>query len=146
MSRVDDAVRLFGDGHACSQAVLLAFAPSLGLDSGQALRIAAGFAGGMHLGQTCGAVTGAIMVLGLARCDETCATREGRAEVAAAVETLADRFRERVGALDCPEIMGIDVRVPGARELAKERDLYATRCQPAVRAAAEILEDMLAGD
>jgi C_GCAxxG_C_C family probable redox protein len=144
LSRVDDAVRLFGEGYACSQAVLVAFAPSLGLDGGKALRIAAGFAAGMRLGETCGAVTGAIMVLGLALCDEGCASRDGRGAIASAVDTFAGRFEERVGAIDCPDIIGCDTRSPEGRASAQQQGLFAQHCAPAVRAAAEILEEMLA--
>ena len=145
MSRIDDAGRLFGEGYACSQAVLIAFAPLVDLDRHEALRIAAGFAAGMRQGQTCGAATGAIMVLGLALCDDSCATREGRAGVASDVDTFMARFRHRVGASDCPDIMGIDIRSPEGRATAQEQGVFAERCLPAVRAAAEILDDMLAG-
>jgi C_GCAxxG_C_C family probable redox protein len=68
MSSAEDAVALFGRGYACSQAVLLAYSPAFGLDEGRAMRIAAGFAAGMRVGEACGAFTGAIMVLGLGLC------------------------------------------------------------------------------
>jgi C_GCAxxG_C_C family probable redox protein len=139
----DRAAALFASGHACSQAVLMAYAPEHGLDDDHAGRIAAGFAGGMGVGGTCGALTGALMVLGLALCDETCVTREGRAGVAKAASVFAERFRARVGALDCPDVIGCDLRAPGVRAEAVEQGLFQTRCAPAVRAAAEILDDML---
>ena len=145
MSRIDDAARLFGEGHACSQAVLIAFAPLVDLDRSEALRISAGFAAGMRQGQICGAATGAIMVLGLALCDNSCATREGRAGIASDVDTFMSRFRGRVGAVDCPDIMGMDVRSPQGRAAAQEQGLFVSRCLPAVCAAAEILDDMLDG-
>jgi C_GCAxxG_C_C family probable redox protein len=144
MSRADDAAALFRSGHACSQAVLLAWAPDFGLDAGLAARLSAGFAAGMRLGDVCGAATGAIMVLGLATCGDECVTREGRAGVAAATEQFAARFKERVGALDCPDIIGCDLRTPEGRAESQEKSLFATRCAPTVRAAAEILEGMLA--
>ena len=57
----------FGKGLACSQAVFGAFAGKYGLSAEMAVKISAGFAGGMgRTGGTCGAVTGGIMVLGLA--------------------------------------------------------------------------------
>ena len=143
MSGVDAAAAFFRSGHACSQAVLLAWAPEYGLDAGLAARLAAGFAAGMRLGDICGAATGAIMVLGLATCDDKCVTREGRAPVASATEAFAEKFRERMGALDCPDIIGCDLRTPEGRAVAQEQALFATRCVPAVRAAAEILEEML---
>jgi len=49
----------------CSQAVVETYAPSLGMTIEQARRVAAAFAGGMGMGSECGAITGALMVIGL---------------------------------------------------------------------------------
>ena len=68
MSKVSDSVSLFTSGCACSQAILAIYGVSFGIDRQTALKVAAGFAGGMRMGATCGAATGAIMVLGLAHC------------------------------------------------------------------------------
>ena len=50
----------------CAQAVVMAFADVLGISEDQALGMGACFGRGMGMGATCGAVTGALMVLGLA--------------------------------------------------------------------------------
>ena len=66
-SFVTSAQSLFDQGYACSQSVLLAFAEHFDLDKTTAKRISATFGGGMgRLRETCGAVTGGFMVLGLA--------------------------------------------------------------------------------
>lgn len=143
MDRAERAVELFLSGHACCQSVLLAWAPDLGLDHDPAARVAAGFGGGMQLGGTCGAVTGAIMVLGLALCSDDCVTGEGRAATSEAVASFEERFRLRAGSVDCPDIIGCDLRTSVGAAEAVERGLFASRCAPAVRAATEILEDML---
>lgn len=143
MEKADRAVELFGAGNACSQAVLLAWSSDLGLDDETALRLAAPFGSGMRLGATCGALTGALMVLGLAMCDERCATREGRALTAEPVVALSERFAARTGATDCPGVLGCDLRDPDVAARARADGLFQSRCAPAVRAAAEILEDLL---
>ncbi len=143
MSRSDDAGELFRGGYACSQAVLMAFAPGLGLEAGAAARLAAGFAAGMRLGSTCGAVTGAIMVLGLALCEDEGAARDGRAKLAAPIRAFTDQFAEKMGALDCPGILGCDLRTPEGMATAEQRGLFDTVCVDAVREAARILEDMI---
>ena len=56
-------------------------------------RLGAGFGGGMNLGGMCGAASGAIMVLGLALCDSTCDTGEGREPITAAVQEFAESYR-----------------------------------------------------
>lgn len=66
MTKDDDALATFKSRFNCSQSVLYAFCDELGFDRQTALRIAAGFGGGIgRSGETCGAVTGAIMVIGL---------------------------------------------------------------------------------
>ncbi len=144
MSHVADAVRLFRDGCACSQAILSVYGPTLGLDRATAMRIAAGFAGGMRLGETCGAVTGAFMVLGLRHCSDDCATPAGREAVYRAVTEFASRFRQRNAALACRELLGCDVSTPEGMKQAREQDLFRTFCPRMVEDAAEILEQMIA--
>ena len=56
----------FENGYACSQAVLSTLSPELGLDENTAFKVASAFGGGMvRHGEVCGAVTGALMALGL---------------------------------------------------------------------------------
>ena len=65
MHRISNAVNKFSNGYACSQAILSEYCERFNLDVETALKLAAGFAGGMRYGGTCGVVTGAYMVLGL---------------------------------------------------------------------------------
>ena len=66
MNRAEMAVADFRRGFSCSQAVLGAFADELGLDRSVALRLAAGFGGGMgRMALTCGTATGAFMAIGM---------------------------------------------------------------------------------
>ena len=145
MSAVAEAVKLFREGCACSQAMLSVYGPALGLERGTAMRVAAGFAGGMRLGETCGAVTGAFMVLGLHRCSDDCATPTGRQAVYAAVTEFASRFRERNTTTICKELLGCDISTPEGMKQAQEQGLFRTICPKLVEDAAEILEHMMTG-
>ncbi len=142
-NRVDDAVEFFARGYSCAQAVLLAYAPSVGIESGQAMRVAAGFAAGMRLGGTCGAVTGGVMVLGLSMCHDGCAAREERARLADPVSDFSAEFARRLGALDCPAVLGCDLRTDEGWAQAEEQQLFRTVCLRAVREAATILDGMV---
>jgi C_GCAxxG_C_C family probable redox protein len=142
LSRVDDAERFFVERYSCSQAVFAAFAPSFGIETSDALRLASALGGGLRAGSTCGAVLGALLTLGLARCDEAC-TSKSRHDVMDAVDTFHSRFLDRVGSLDCTGILGYDVRIPEEREIVHEHGLRDSVCLPAVRMAAEILEELL---
>ena len=76
MNQIDEAVRLFREGCACSQAVLAIYGPQFGLPEAVGMRVAATFPAGMRRADTCGAVMGALMALGLAYCGEDCKTVE----------------------------------------------------------------------
>jgi C_GCAxxG_C_C family probable redox protein len=143
MSEVDVAVELFRNGCACSQAVLGAYGPRYGLDESQAVRIAAGFAGGMRFAGTCGAVTGAFMVLGLAHGGEACRTGEGRQAVFGAVTAFTERFRARNHGLACRDLLGCDISTPDGLRMAQEADLFHTKCVDFVRDAAAAVESLL---
>lgn len=68
MTKGDIAKNNFQNGCNCAQAVLLAFCEDYGMDRETAMMIAASFGAGMGgLRETCGTVTGANMVIGLAK-------------------------------------------------------------------------------
>lgn len=145
METIDSAVKLFQDGFSCSQAVLAAFSDKFGLTREQALSIATSFGAGMaRTAGTCGAVTGALMVLGLAfgriRADDEDA-REQNYEL---VHDFMRQFRERNGSLVCRELLGYDIGTGEGRELIQNLNLAESHCQEFVRTAAEILVTMLA--
>ena len=143
MSRVDLALSRFSEGFSCSQSVLSAFAPDLGLDLDSALRVAAAFGGGMgRTGRTCGAVTGALMALGLkygaTRGDDK-ATKERT--YALAREFLA-RFEARHGVTDCSALLGADISTAEGYSEIREAGRFKTTCPQVVAAAVEIAEQM----
>lgn len=142
MSDVSRAAQMFRDGCACSQAILDVYGTPLGMPHDEAMRVAAGFAGGMRLGETCGAVTGAFMVMGLRHCSTDCNTPGGRAEVYARVVDFADRFRQRNGSISCRELLGCDISTADGMKQAREQNLFNTTCVKMVEDASEILEEM----
>jgi C_GCAxxG_C_C family probable redox protein len=143
MSGVSTAVELFANGCACSQAILAAYGPRYGLDEQHALRLASGFAAGMRMAETCGAVTGAYMVLGLAKSGPDCSVAEGRQATYDAVVALSKAFRERQGSLTCRELLGCDISTPEGAQAAREAGLFRTKCPDVVRCAAELVEEIL---
>jgi len=136
---------MFRNGYACSQAILTVYGTPLGLPHDQAMRVAAGFAGGMRLGDTCGAVTGAVMVLGLRHCSTDCGTPDGRAEVYDRVVDFADRFKQRNGSISCRELLGCDISTAEGMKQAQAQNLFTTKCVRMVEDASKILEEMETG-
>lgn len=144
MGKADRAIALHGRGCNCAQSVLCAFAEDLGLGQEDALRIATGFGGGMgRTGGTCGAVTGAYMVLGLARGMRNPEEKGKKDSTYMLVQEFADRFRGKQGAVGCRELLGVDVSTAEGLRLAHERNLFATRCNTLIHDAVMVLQGVL---
>jgi C_GCAxxG_C_C family probable redox protein len=145
MNSVDQAVECFGQGYACSQAILATYGEPLGLPREQAIKLAEGFAGGMAgLGETCGAVTGALMVLGLKHGRRHPDDAEAKMATNRLVREFLRRFEARRGSVKCRDLLGCSIDTPEKLQAARDRKLFATVCPGFVRDAAEILEVLLA--
>jgi C_GCAxxG_C_C family probable redox protein len=144
VSRTHQAVAAFERDFACSQSVLSAFADPVDLDRDTALRVAAGFGGGLaRSGEVCGAVAGAIMALGLRHCGTPATEPLSKEAAYPAVREFLARFRGLHGGVQCRELLGVDIGEPGGLERAREQGLFKSRCPVFVRDAARILEDLL---
>lgn len=139
MSRADAAESTFREGFSCAQAVLAAFSDLGGLDRAQALRLGEGFSGGLcGLGKTCGAVTGAIMAIGLVHGRTRADDAAGRAGTAERVRRLTAEFRWRHGSLECRALLGCRIDSPERRQAARESGVFERVCPELVRSAAEL--------
>lgn len=143
-SRGEKAEACFKEGFACSQAVLFSFAEELGLDKKLALKVAAGFGGGMgRMAQICGAVTGAYMVLGLKYGAVDGQDKASKENTYQSVREFNVRFKARNQSLICKELLNCDISTVAGLEEAKQKNLLATTCPKLVRDAVEILEEMI---
>jgi C_GCAxxG_C_C family probable redox protein len=143
MSKVEAAVQAFRGGLSCSQAILATYGAEQGIPRELALRFASGFSGGMGIGDTCGAVTGALMVLGLQFSGEEADTPQGRAGAKGAAIDYIDKFKARRGTVMCRELLGCDIGTSKGMEIARKQGLFASICPRIIHDAAELLEDKL---
>ena len=148
MNSSQKAKELFESGYNCSQAVLLAFADKFGMDFQTAQKISATFGGGMgRMREVCGAVSGMLMVLGLATDEYAPSDTAKKAEQYKAVQQLANEFRKKNGSIICRDLLGLSqsgekISVPTPSERTDE--YYKKRpCALLVQDAAEILENYL---
>ena len=132
---VRKAAEYFGSGLYCSQAVLLAFCEKFGLDEDTAVRISCGLNSGSRCAEICGAVSGAVLVIGLRYGDsaDICNSK---------VEELLERFREEKGSVVCRDLLGCDIFTPEGLEKAEREGLFRTICKDAVITASQILCDL----
>lgn len=140
----EQAVNIFKEGSNCSQAVISVYAEDFGLSRENALKIAHGFGGGMgRMTHTCGAVTGAFMVLGLKYGNADIHDKEARERIYGLVREFARRFENRNGSIVCRELLGCDISKPAGAAAAKENGLFTSVCPKMVGDAVEILEEMM---
>lgn len=143
-NRIKIALDCFNERLSCSQAVLSAFAPELGLDKKTALRVACAFGGGMaRMGQTCGAVTGAFMVIGLRYGDINPDPNESKERTYQVTREFVERFKSIHGSIICKDLIGLDISTEEGRKSAIDMNIFKTRCTRFVQDAAAILEELI---
>lgn len=143
MERSEQAKAHFLSGYNCAQAVVVSFADELKFSKELALKMAAGFGGGMGKQQeTCGAVTGAIMVLGLMKGEQVNNNDELKSGSYGAVKEFAREFKEKFKTTNCLELTGCDLNTPEGAEKHKSEGIMENVCAECVRKAVEIVESL----
>ncbi|MFC1951035.1 C-GCAxxG-C-C family protein [Chloroflexota bacterium] len=145
MSKAEEAAALM---HAhrvnCAQSVMSVFCEQMGLDLDTGLRVAMAFGGGMGRGgNTCGAVTGAYMALGLSQKISPDNPRESIDKTYGLVRKFNEKFIAKHGSLLCRELLGCDMSQPGGIEEARDKNLFANICLNLVHSAVQIAEDLI---
>ena len=145
MNRSEQAKELFLSGYNCAQSVLLSFADDMKFSKELAQKMAAGFGGGMGKQQeTCGAVTGAIMVLGLLKGEEVNNNDELKAAAYGGVKDLTRDFVATYKTTQCRDLIGCDLNTPEGSEKFKEEKIMENVCAGCVKKAVEIVEKLTA--
>ena len=144
MTKSDEALASFMSRFTCSSAVFSAFSEELGLDPATAKKIACGFGAGISkTGNICGAVSGALMVIGLkygkTEKNDEVATEKTRA----LVRQFISKFSQKNGSVNCTELLGYDLSDPEAFSAARDSGHFMTKCPALVRDSADILEKIL---
>lgn len=123
----------------CSQTVFSLFAPELGIDEKTALKISSGFGGGMACAETCGAVTGSYMVIGMKHGHSTSDPGE-KANTKLLIQRFNEKFNKEHGSLICKKLIGFDISTPEGAFAASEEDVFHTKCPQFIKTACKILE------
>ncbi len=142
MDKCERAVDLFSGGMTCAQAILTVYGEAHGLDVEVAAKLGRPLAGGMgRSGRTCGAVTAALLLLGLSKDDPD--ESEARKACLHHVQRLLHRFTLRHGSTECRELLGADWNTPEGLRRIQEENLVRARCPAFVRDAASMLEELM---
>lgn len=135
----------FEEGYDCAQVVFHYWAKKLGLDEKIAYKISTGFGAGMLQGETCGAVVGAYMAIGLkyGACEEG---REGEEQKVASIikdVQFRDKLLEKYSSTMCRELLDADFSTFEGAKKIREQKLMITFCPKLVADVLEILDEIM---
>lgn len=143
ISASDQAVQRFKQGLFCAESVLLTLARRQGIDDPNIPAIATGFCSGMaQTAGPCGALTGAVMGLGLAL-----GRKDGGGSVEQnydAVKLLVEHFTEEFGSTSCADLLGCHLGTPEGQQTFTDNKLWK-RCMTYTGRAAAIAAELIDG-
>ena len=145
MTKKEKAIHYFTNHFNCSQSVFTAFAPDFGISANESLKIACAFGGGMGRQQlTCGAVTGALMALGLKYGKGLHDDESKKQETYEKCVAFMNEFIDENGSVNCKELLdGLDMKDPDDYKIIQERSLFEKHCEKYVADAAAITEKLM---
>ncbi len=140
MDRSEKALSLFDNKYNCSQSVLTAFSEDLDMTEDELLRVACAFGGGIGRQQlTCGALTGASMVLGLKFGKGLNDSEDKKQETYSRVVGLFEEFARLNGTSNCRELLhNLDMNDENDYKTILEKNLFHTNCRKYVADAVKI--------
>lgn len=132
----------FASGLHCSQVTFAHAAEKIGFDEKDAKKIGAAFGGGMFNGERCGAVTGALMGLGLKYGHSGAEDKANEAELQVKKAQLEKLFLEKYDSLLCADILGANIGTPEGLKQVKEQNL-TSGCAELTAYVCQILDELL---
>ena len=145
MTSVEEkAITSFKAGLNCAQAVLTAYSDKLNLNNETALAVSCGFGGGMgRLQETCGAVTGSYMVLGIYTCGRFSENNDRKEQTYSMIQKFSEKFKQINGSTDCISLLKSDLKTEEGIRYAKENNLFETICEKCISDSIGIVEVLI---
>lgn len=144
MPSTEKATQLFAAGYSCSQSVLASRAERYNLPEELAFKLSAAFGGGLgRAGEVCGAVSGALMVIGLEHGPTNPEEKAAKEHTYELTQRFIAEFTRRAGALHCRDLLGCRLDTPEGLQQARAQDLFKTICPKLVAEASQILGEIL---
>lgn len=144
MNRCELAAQYHQKGYNCCQSVLMAFSDVTGLSEQESRNIGAGFGAGAGTGELCGAVSGAVMVLGLLTPVDPSDPVGSKKRTMGLSKELQGKFRETFGALRCQDLLKNRYVPDDATPAAKAMGI-TNHCTILIVTAVETVEKMMDG-
>jgi C_GCAxxG_C_C family probable redox protein len=137
---IDKALTHFKEGYACSETILLSFADSNNIKSEIIPKIASGFGGGIaRTGSVCGALTGAIMAIGLKYGRSNANDKEAYELCLKKSSKCCKKFEKEFGSIFCFDLIDCDLSTSKGRHNYRKWGLKEEKCSNYVKRAMEIV-------
>lgn len=141
-TRAEKAAELFNSGFNCAQSVLTVFSEKYGVSNETALKMSCGLGGGCRFGEICGAVSGAVLVIGLKYGQSNAEDKVSKSICYEKTVEFINEFKAANDFIVCRDILGCDISVKEEYERAQNRRLFDTLCVAMVKSAVEILVNL----
>lgn len=142
--RVDRALKNFANGFNCAQAVLSAYSRELGLKPPQGHRVSQAFGAGIaRMAGPCGAVTGALMVIGLKHGKTEAKDEAAKEKTYSLAQEFVRRFKAKHGSLTCLGLLGHHIGTPRGMKALQKMNFHKDICPKYVKDAVLILDKIL---
>jgi C_GCAxxG_C_C family probable redox protein len=140
----EKAIGSFKSGLNCAQAVLTSYSDELKFDNNMALSVACGFGGGMgRLQETCGAVTGSYMVLGIHNYKKFTDNSVRKEETYKLVQKFNEKFIQINGTTYCKSLLKCDLKTEDGNRFAKEHNLFEIVCEKCISDSIRIVNQLI---
>lgn len=144
-SKQEQAITTFSNNYNCAQAVFSSFSHDLGLSRDTALRLSTPFGAGMvYMQETCGAVSGALMAIGLKYGKGENGTQADRERAYDMAQHFIAEFKKQHGSTNCLKLLNnIKLSTPEGMAYAIEHNVFKTHCARYVQDAVTITEKIV---
>ena len=126
----------------CAQSVVYAFAEDVKIDKNILLSLSTGFGAGFGRKQkVCGAVSGAVMILGAKYGRKDNEPKDKTEKTYSEVQQFIDEFVKEKGTINCSELLqGCNLSTEEGQQLFKDKNLRRDVCNKCVELACNILQ------
>jgi C_GCAxxG_C_C family probable redox protein len=140
----EKALESFRSGLNCAQAVVTSYSDKMNYDNSLALSISCGFGAGMgRMQETCGAVTGSFMVLGIHNCKKFPDNKERKEATYSMIQKFSEKFKQINGSTDCISLLNCDLKTEEGNRYAKENNLFGTLCEKCISDSIMIISELI---
>lgn len=145
MSKAEESLKHFSGGNSCAQSILKTYGREFFKNGDDAARLAAGFEAGLAFrGEVCGAVSGAMMIIGLKYGHSDPSEELAKERLYKLTNQYLTEFEEKCGATSCNKLLNVNISTQEGIEEAISKNLFATICPNAIKTSSEILEGIFA--